>query len=188
MAYFKWFLFLLIGVPFELFAKVISPILACFVQEDGYLPKWLYWFQTPDNSCDGDRKHKLRWPKDGVFWTWLRRCAWLFRNSAYGFNYYILGLHYEKGDAWWYEGDPKVGDLSGVSGLCKWYLERDGRLIGWQIYYVHHYKLFGHWKCVRFGAGWKIWGSSQDEIVSDPYCPHWLYFHPMKGSGLEEDK
>ena len=175
MAYFKWFLFLLIGVPFELFAKVISPILACFVQEDGYLPKWLYWFQTPDNSCDGDRKHRLRWPRDGVFWTWARRCAWLFRNSAYGFNYYV-------------EGDPKVGDLSGVSGLCKWYLERDGKLIGWQVYYVKHYRIFGHWKCVRFGAGWKIWGSSQDEIASDPYCPHWLYFHPMKGSGLEEDK
>lgn len=37
-------------------------------------------------------------------------------------------------------------------------------------------------------AGWKIWGSSKDEIESDSYCPHWLYFHPMKGSGLEEDK
>lgn len=35
MAYFKWFLFLLIGVPFELFAKLLSPVLACFVQDDG---------------------------------------------------------------------------------------------------------------------------------------------------------
>lgn len=118
MAYFKWFLFLLIGVPFELFAKVISPILACFVQEDGYLPKWLYWFQTPDNSCDGDRKHRLRWPRDGVFWTWARRCAWLFRNSAYGFNYYVLGLHYEKGDLWLVQRRP-----------CGWRFEWCKRLV-----------------------------------------------------------
>ena len=55
MSYFKWFLFLLIGVPFELFAKLLSPVLACFVQDDGWLPKWLWMFQTPDNTCDGDR-------------------------------------------------------------------------------------------------------------------------------------
>lgn len=116
MAYFKWFLFLLIGVPFELSAKLLSPVLA------------------------------------------------------------------------WHEGNPEIGDKSGVSGLCRWFMERDGKLICWQVYYVKHYRIFGHWKCVRFGAGWKIWGDSQAEIEADPYCPHWLYFHPMKGSGLEEDK
>lgn len=186
MVYLKWFLLLLVGVPFELFAKILSPLLACFVDEDGWLPDWLYWFQTPDNSCDGDRKHRLRWPRDGFFWTWARRTAWLFRNSAYGFNYFVLGLLYQKGDLWWYEGDPKVGDLTGVSGLCKWYLERDGKLIGWQIYFVKHYRIFGHWKCIRAGAGWKIWGDTQAEIESDPYCPHWAYFNPFKGSGLEK--
>lgn len=76
--------------------------------------------------------------------------------------------------------------MSGISGLCKWYLERDGKLIGWQIYYVHHYKIFGHWKCIRAGAGWKIWGDTQAEIETDPYCPHWAYFNPFKGSGLEK--
>ena len=52
MMYLKWFLFLLVGVPFELLAKLLSPILASFVGDDGWLPDWLYWFQTPDNSCD----------------------------------------------------------------------------------------------------------------------------------------
>lgn len=182
MAYFKWALLLLIGVPFELFAKFLSPVLACFVDDRGWLPRCLWWFQTPDNSCDGDRGHKERWPRDGVFWTWMRRCAWLFRNSAYGFNRYILGIHYQDGDAYWIVGDPTVGDTSGVSGLCKWYLEREGKLIGWQIYYVKHYRIFGRWKCVRIGAGWKLWG----DIVADPWCPHWIYFNPVKGSGLEE--
>lgn len=35
-------------------------------------------------------------------------------------------------------------------------------------------------------TGWKIWGSSKDEIETDPYCPHWAYFNPFKGSGLEK--
>ena len=117
MAYLKWFLYLLIGVPFELFAKLLSSLLAYFVQDDGWLPKWLWMFQTPDNTCDGDRGHKERWPRDGVFWTWMRRCAWLFRNSAYGFNYYVLGVHYRTGDLAWHEGNPEIGDKSGVSGL-----------------------------------------------------------------------
>lgn len=69
-----------------------------------------------------------------------------------------------------------------MSGLCKWYMERDGKLICWQIYYVYHYQIFGHWKCVRIGAGWKMWG----DVASDPYCPHWIYFNPFKGSGREE--
>lgn len=182
MAYFKWFLFLLIGVPFELFAKLMSPVLACFVQDDGWLPKWLWMFQTPDNTCDGDRGHKERWPRDGFFWTWMRRCAWLFRNSAYGFNYYVLGAHYQPGDLAWHEGNPEIGDKSGVSGLCRWYMERNGKLICWQVYYVYHYQIFGHWKCIRIGAGWKMWG----DVASDPYCPHWAYFNPFKGSGLEQ--
>lgn len=112
----------------------------------------------------------------------MRRCAWLFRNSAYGVNRYVLGVHYQDSDAYWIVGDPTVGDTSGVSGLCKWYLEREGRLIGWQIYYVKHYRFFGCWKCVRVGAGWKLWG----DIAADPWCPHWVYFNPVKGSGLEE--
>lgn len=112
----------------------------------------------------------------------MRRCAWLFRNSAYGFNYFILGVHYEAGDLHWHEGNPEVGDLTGISGLCKWYMERNGKLICFQVYYVKHYQIFGHWKCIRAGAGWKMWG----EVESDPYCPHWVYFNPFKGSGLEK--
>lgn len=181
MVYLKWILFLLIGVPFELFAKVLSPVLACFVGEDGYLPQWLYWFQTPDNSCDGDKGHRERWPKDGVFWTWLRRTAWLFRNSAYGFNIVAIGFKWQAGDVKTVDGDPAVGDRSGVSGLCKWRIVRDGKAVAFQIYYVKHYRIFGTWKCVRAGAGYKIWGDQTGQVFGQ----HWLYFHPFKGSGRQ---
>ena len=125
MVYAKWFLLLFVSIPFELCARLISPILAFFVKGDGWLLDWLWPFQTPDNSCDGDAGHRERWPKDGTFWTWMRRCAWLFRNSAYGFNCYVTGVRYEEGDLHGHEGDPFVGDTSGISGLCRWYLERD---------------------------------------------------------------
>lgn len=183
MMYAFWALKILPALVVELVGKIGAPVLALFVDEDGWLPRFLWWFQTPDNSCDGDAAHMERWPRDGWGWTWLRRTAWLFRNSAYGFNYYVLGVHYQPGDLTWHEGDPSVGDTSGISGLCRWYLERDGELIGFQIYYVKHYRIFGTWKCVRFGMGWKLWG----DIEGDPDCPHWLYFHPMKGSGLAGD-
>lgn len=131
MAYVKWFFLLIVGIPFELFAKVLSPVLACFVQANGWLPDWLWMFQTPDNTNDGDAGHRERWPRDGVIWTWLRRTAWLFRNSAYGFNFYVLGVKYLPTDVVTVEGDPAVGDTSGISGLCKWRLERDGKLYAW---------------------------------------------------------
>lgn len=49
---------------------------------EGYrLPWWLGWFQTPDNSLDGDDGHKARCP----YWqSYFGRVRWLFRNPGYG--------------------------------------------------------------------------------------------------------
>lgn len=45
-------------LPINLFvtaiAWIISPVLPLFASSDGWLPRWLWWFQTPDNSIDGD--------------------------------------------------------------------------------------------------------------------------------------
>lgn len=87
MLYLKWAAFLLPSFLMEIVGKVGAPILAFFVCSDGWLPHWLWWFQTPDNSCDGDEGHRARWSRDGWFWTWARRTAWLFRNTAYGFRF-----------------------------------------------------------------------------------------------------
>lgn len=181
MMYASWALKILPALVVELVGKIGAPVLALFVDEDGWLPRFLWWFQTPDNSCDGDAAHMERWPRDGWGWTWLRRTAWLFRNSAYGFNIVAIGFKWQAGDFKTVDGDPAVGDRSGVSGLCKWRIVRDGKAVAFQIYYVKHYRIFGTWKCVRAGAGYKIWGDQTGQVFGQ----HWLYFHPCKGSGRQ---
>ena len=133
---------------------------------------------------DGDRGHRERWPKDGAFWTYARRVAWLLRNCAYGFNIAVIGFKHKDGDIKEVIGDERVGDKTGVSGKCKWLVYRNGKLVAFQHYYVKHYKIFGVWKCIRAGCGWKIWSEPGPGRI---YGQFWVYCHPFKGSGLEED-
>ena len=44
------------------------------------LVKWLSWFQTPDNSLDGDHTFQSFFPP-----SWWSRVHWLWRNPFYGF-------------------------------------------------------------------------------------------------------
>ena len=45
------------------------------------LYKWLSWFQTPDNSLDGDATFEQRFPEK----NWWSKVHWLWRNPFYGF-------------------------------------------------------------------------------------------------------
>jgi hypothetical protein len=80
----------LLAVPF-------APLIALACKADGYLPDWLFWFQTFDAPLDAG------W-KDGYFPTsgtptgstlWWLRVRWLWRNPAYGFCYWPLGIPYD---------------------------------------------------------------------------------------------
>ena len=183
MVYVKWFLFIWPSLAMDIIGRLLAPVLPLFADESGWLPACLSWFQTPDNSLDGDRGHRERWPKDGAFWTYVRRVAWLLRNCAYGFNIDVIGFKHKDGDVKEVIGDPTVGDKSGVSGTCRWKVFREGKLVCFQVYFVQHYQIFGHWKCVRAGCGWKIWSEPGPGRI---YGQHWVYFHPIKGSGLED--
>ena len=184
MVYLKWFLFLIPSLAFDVIGRLLTPVVVLFASDDGWLPSWLSWFQTPDNSLDGDRGHKERWGTSTEAWpTYVRRVAWLWRNCGYGFNINVLGFKHKEGDVKEVIGDPTVGDKSGVSGMCRWKVFRDGKLVCFQVYLVRHYQIFGHWKCVRIGAGWKIWSEPGPGRI---YGQHWVYFHPIKGSGLED--
>ena len=72
----------------------LAPILALLWNtQDGWLDnatkkgagprlyKWLHWFQTPDNSLDGDRTFESNFPEN----NWWSKCHWLWRNPFYGF-------------------------------------------------------------------------------------------------------
>jgi hypothetical protein len=72
---------------------VLAPLLALFWNtQDGWLDnatkkgpgprlyKWLSWFQTPDNSLDGDAGFQQNFPP-----SWWSKVHWLWRNPFYGF-------------------------------------------------------------------------------------------------------
>ena len=49
-----YLLLLPINLIVAFIAVILSPILPLFASEDGWLPTWLWWFQTPDAPIDGD--------------------------------------------------------------------------------------------------------------------------------------
>lgn len=113
------------------------------------LPLWLSWFDTPDNSLDGDDGHAgcyARYP------AYLRHMLWLYRNSVCGFRIDALGYTYIPGVTYvWSSGDPRINRNNGITGtfFC---LTGDDH---WQ------------WKCVKklvgdfgimFNFGWQLDG------------------------------
>jgi len=96
----RWLLYLLFYIIAQTVTYLITPILPLLVvhrecwtdngsvwAEGWKLPKWLSWFDTPDNSLLGDS----RWMADhtGDYWSMV---CWLYRNSLYGFKWTILAM------------------------------------------------------------------------------------------------
>ena len=175
----KWALLAPVSLFMAVFARLLCPILPLFASEDGWLPSWLWWFQTPFDSLDGDSHSWERHPGTSKLQTYWRRVCWLWRNAGYGFDMRVCGVSVNPdSDTIEVDGNPDIGDNSGISGKCKWFAYRNDELIAWQWYYVKHYKLLGKWaKCVRIGFGWKIW--NDEKLRSEP-AQYWLYFNPVK--------
>ena len=71
----------------SIFAMIFAPVICLFMNRDGYLPKWLKWFE-PTDTVSGclDRDWVLEHP------TWSQyKCGWTFiqRNPFYGFLDYV---------------------------------------------------------------------------------------------------
>ena len=178
MAYLKWFLSFLPSCFMAVFGRLIAPILPMFASDDGWLPSWLSWFQTPFDSLDGDYDHQQKWPGTDVWSTYKRRTAWLLRNVAYGFDMRVCGVEVDPDvDQIEVIGDPNISDQSGISGLVRWRAYREGRLITWQWYFVWHYEIFKSFRCVRIGAGWKIW---DDEKLREQPAQYWTVINLFK--------
>jgi hypothetical protein len=61
-----WLPYSLASIVVTLSAILLSPVLALLVKTDGYLPKWLNWYQTPDNPAIGDKMFQdtqMSWTK-----------------------------------------------------------------------------------------------------------------------------
>lgn len=100
----KWILMVPVMLAITVLTLPLAPILALLVHQrvgrldnntktgEGYfLFDWLSWFQTPDNSIDGDQgwreEHwQWRYKLPAVLATYVGRIGWLWRNPGYGFG------------------------------------------------------------------------------------------------------
>lgn len=160
--YIHWAILAPISFFMAIFGRIISPILPFFVQSDGYLPKWLWWFQTPDNPCDGDSAHWERHPGTDACSTYKRRVAWFWRNVCYGFDIEVLGIKKEEGDILHFKGDEETGNNPVHNGYEWRILERNDKNIAFQLYFVYQYP-FWKSRCIRGNMGWKLWDFNGDK-------------------------
>lgn len=99
-----------------------------------YLPDWLSWFQTPDNSLEGDQG----WREEHMQWrfkfpepiaTYLGRIGWLWRNAAYGVG---LADMYPNERVLLISGNPQINDSPFTLG--HFYIEtQDQRLFQYRL-------------------------------------------------------
>lgn len=105
MKYIKWLFMVPVMLAVTIITLPLAPILALLVEErEGkldnntktgtgfYLYSWLSWFQTPDNSIDGDQgwreEHwQWRYKLPVALATYVGRIGWLWRNPGYGYGW-----------------------------------------------------------------------------------------------------
>lgn len=159
----KIILFIFLDLAFKyLVAWPLTPLVVLFVNKEGELPNWLYWFTTPDNPKLEDagwiKESRPFLQQKNRFQRYVNRCFWLWRNSGYGFSESVMAIHYQPEDELVVKGDPNVSNgPPGVNGLVIRYLYRNKKLIAVQFYYVRRYKHFLTKKCIRVNVGWKLW-------------------------------
>jgi hypothetical protein len=96
-----WFIYAPVSLAFRLLCYIVNPLVVLFADSTGNLPRWMSWFQTPDNSLDNsptwvaEHWSRLRIKYDWPIWRkrlyrYLQRVAWLYRNTGYGFNCSVL--------------------------------------------------------------------------------------------------
>lgn len=165
--YIKWFLLTIISLLADIVNYPLAPFVVLFASDDGWLPRWLWWFQTPDNPLDGDdgwkQFHRPFKNETNKFQRWVNRTRWLYRNSMYGFAIDVLGAKTQPGDELIVEGDPKTSNRPLHNGWVRRTLYRNGKAKYWQFYYV---KAWSETRCVRINLGWKLWSFKQGEAVN----------------------
>lgn len=88
----------------QVITRTITPLLPVFTQvrvgplnnnkDIGMgprLPRWLSWFDTPDNSLNGDENFQFRY---GV--GHFQKVRWLWRNHLYGFKWTVLSAEVQQ--------------------------------------------------------------------------------------------
>lgn len=147
-----------------LFMEAISVPLAFVLPlfaHDAKLPGWLSWFQTPDNTLDGDDGWKTKhwqWRKrlPDLFCMYVGYMGWLLRNRAYGFKWSVLAATVDPKAIRW-EGDPTIKNRDHAkAGVLRVWMNPY-----WQ--YKRIWQIFGSHRCVMLNFGWQL-----DNYIANP--------------------
>lgn len=161
----RWLFLVVADILATLTAWVVAPVLPLFALDKMSLPKWLSWFDTPDNPLDGDEGFiTLHAPFKGNvsgIKRYVNRVCWLWRNPAYGFSYNVLGANLKTLPVV-IAGNDRVSDSRDLetnrkTGLSGFVLVRSDPYF--EFYFVRQYKNLPH--CFRLRLGWKLLGFIQ---------------------------
>ncbi|WP_247318210.1 MULTISPECIES: hypothetical protein [Ralstonia solanacearum species complex] len=127
--------------------------------DQGNLPRWLRWFQTFDASLDAG------WRDGYIAQSWgdtplrrfMARVYWLYRNPAYGWDYWPLGVKFNP-RAWrvvrYIESDTLTLFVAVGDGFNVYYHGRFGMLkLGWKAWNCWD---SDGWKVTPFGPAWRL--------------------------------
>lgn len=152
----KWLLLLPLSLLTTLAAWALCPILPLFADKQTHrLPAWCEWASTPYSSLLGDEGHQARWAGKPQY---LQEVAWIWRNPARVAQMRPpLGFEVAPDDVYRADGDEATADnAGGHSGRVLRIIERDGRPVAFQLYWVHQYRHHPT-RCFRACLGWKLW-------------------------------
>lgn len=172
----KWFILTLINWIATICNLFLAPFVVLFVDNDGWLPKWLWWFQTPDNPLSAQVQDRWFPEHDTPLKRWINNVSWMYRNSMYGFSESILGFTIEEGFTYLCIGDENVGNKPLHEGSVRRYLTSGGKTY-WQWYYIKAWGPAKYQRCIRINLGWKLWGSRSIGQKKSIVCS----FNPFMG-------
>ncbi len=172
--YIRWVLLLVLNQLTNVINYPLAPVVVLFADANGWLPDCLWWFQTPDNSLNGDYLWKVQnrpyLDETNAWKRWVNQYSWLHRNKLYGFSRAVLGFKYKPAtDIIYFNGDDTIRDTPSPAkegGMFKYinrvyWNKRDNthytKKVAFQYYYIKQYKRFPN-RCIRVLLGWKLGG------------------------------
>jgi len=180
---FRYLVYLIADLAMEVIAIPAAFVLPFFANKEGWLPRWLWWFQTPDNSLNGDQgwqtQHwQWRYKLPKPLCTYVGQMGWLLRNRAYGFKWTVISAPVVQ-KALGYRGDITIKNRDHAkAGVVHCWMNQY-----WQ--YKRITRIGQSQKCIMLNFGWQL-----DNYITDPtlyltqpralfmFSPRICAFHP----------
>lgn len=152
----RYFIYLVLYLVLQLITYIITPLLPLFTEQrlgnwnnaneqriGTRLKSWLSWFDTPDNSLEGDYNWYLNHKANYLNFT-----LWLYRNSLYGLKWGSLACTVKLPQNITFSGNPQINRNNGICGIFNARYKDY-----WQYKIVK--KLVGNWGTM-FNFGWQL--------------------------------